>query len=177
MTKLNKRTWYDIGSDVNWIDYGGRWARHIDGTRYHVIRFDNSDGYHCDLSEVDTQSEQLPAALVSCGWDEINWVDDPEMNPAREPLCQVEALSSYGAHAPLHQDSGTNAHRLIAAAKRESKRLQRDTAAYEQAMDRLVNAIGSTAREYAAGDMLSGVLRGVEAGDPKAELMLKLGVR
>lgn len=185
MTKLHKSRWYDIGSDANWIDYGGKWARHIEGTRYHVIRFDNlgpllrksANFYSCDLSEVDTTNEQLDSALKYNGWEETSWDGDPESNPARLPLCQVEALSSYGAAAPLWQGADRSAHRLLAVVKRESRRLQRDSVAYEAAMDRPVNAIGSTAREYAAGDILFGVLRGVEAGDPKAELMLKMGVR
>lgn len=185
--KLNKRTWYDIGSDVNWIDYGGKWARHIEGTRYHVIRFENcadwgdgATGYHCDLSEVDIDSPQLQSALKCCGYPierEGKQFFEADRKTPLLPLNAVEALSSYGAHAPLWQASSRNAHALLREAKGESKRLQRDAKAYLKAMDRPVNAIGSTAREYAAGDMLSGVLRGVEAGDPKAELMLKLGVR
>lgn len=188
MTNLNKRTWYDIGSDVNWIDYGGRWARHIEGTRYHVIRFDNLEectgeagaGYHCDLSEVDTESEQLRSALECCGYPierEGGQFFEADHATPLLPLNAVEALSSYGAYAPLWQAGGHNANALVRAAKAESKRLQRDASAYETAMDRPVNAIGSTAQEYAAGDRLSGILRGVEWGDPKAELMLKMGVR
>lgn len=123
MTKLHKSRWYDIGSDVNWIDYGGRWARHIEGTRYHVIRFDNlkectgeqGAGYHCDLAEVDTESDQLDSALECCGLEEM----------ADQPLNQVEALSGYGAAAPLWQGSSRNAHSLMREAKRESRRLQR----------------------------------------------------
>lgn len=176
----NNRTWIDIGSDVNWIDYGGRWAKHIGGTRYHVIRFENCEewgdgatGYHCDLQEVNVTSDQLADALESCGWKEL---DSARLMPEMD-LVKAECLSSYGAYAPLWSESGTNAYKLIRAAKRESRLLLSDAKAYQARMDRPVNAIGSTAREYQAGDMLSGVLRGVEAGDTKAELMLKMGVR
>ena len=66
-------------------------------------------------------------------------------------------------------------------AKAESRRLSASPEAYEQAMDRPVNKLGSTAREYAAGDILSATLRGLDSGDPdarfRAELMLKMGVR
>jgi hypothetical protein len=166
MTKPNlpsKRTWHDIGSDVNWIDYGGHWARRIDDTRYHVIRFDNladatgdeTAGYHVQLSEVDITSGQLDSALCAMGWTDINWIDDPDSNPARLPLCQVEALSSYGAYAPLESFAGHNAHSLMRQAKALSRRLERDATAYETAMDRPVNKIGSTAREYAAGTRLT----------------------
>lgn len=134
MVKPNKRTWIDIGSDVNWIDYGGRWARHIEGTRYHVIRFDNLEehtgevgaGYHCDLHEVDIDSPQLDDARRACGYHP-DWCDD--YGRPHGPLNKVEALSSYGAYAPLWQESGRNANRLIAAAKRESRRLQTDSEA------------------------------------------------
>jgi hypothetical protein len=182
------RTWHDIGSDGDWIDYGGMWARRVSETRYHVLRFDNLEehtgeqdaGYHCDLSEVDTENGQLQSALESCGYpierSGKQFFEADHETPLL-PLNCVAALALYGARAPLWQASGHNAHSLVRQAKSESRRLSASPEAYEQAMDRPVNAIGSTAREYAAGDMLSGVLRGVEAGDPKAELMLRLGVR
>jgi hypothetical protein len=171
--------WTDIGSDVNWIDYGGRWARHIAGTRYHVIRFENCEdwgdgatGYHCDLHEVDIASEQLEHAFDSCG------LDLDEMNERQEPgkeWAKADALSSYGAYAPLWSEAGTNAHKLLRAAKRESRLLATNDAEYQARMDRPVNKIGSTAREYAAGDMNSAILRGLADGDPRAELMAKMG--
>lgn len=178
------KQWHDIGSDVNWIDYGGRWARHVGGTRYHVIRFDNmieacgrdadpSQPYHCDLHEVDVASEQLASAL------ECNGLDESEMADRQEPGKQwalAEALSSYGAYAPLWQDGGRNAHELIRAAKRESRRLATDSAAYEAAMDRPVNRIGSTAREYQAGDTESAILRGLADRNPAAEIMAQMGM-
>ncbi len=173
--------WTDIGSDVNWREYGGNWARHIDGTRYHVIRFinmvdacgrDATDTYLCELVEVDTTSDRLADALDSSDGQltEQDVIIGSEWK-------SVEALSSYGAYAPLWQYSGENAHAIVREAKRQSRYLCSDAMAYEARMDRPVNAIGSTAREYAAGDMLSGILRGVAQGDPRAELMLKMGVR
>ncbi len=174
--------WTDIGSDVNWSEYGGRWARHIAGTRYHVIRFENCEewgdgatGYHCDLQEVDITNERLSSALNSCdlpadGLDEYG-------EPFKHwHLMVVEALSSYGAYAPLWQEAGTNSHKLLRAAKRESRLLATDDEAYQVRMDRPVNAIGSTAREYATGDVNSAILRGLEAGDPKADLMARMGM-
>jgi len=180
---MNNRTWIDIGSDVNWKDYGGRWARHVGGTRYHVIRFDNLEdcmgsdaptAYSCDLQEVDVTSDQLTDALKCCGWDEL---DSDRLTAPQMELAKAESLSSYGAYAPLWSDSGANAHKLIREAKRQSRLLSSDAEAYEAAMDRPVNRIGSTAREFQAGDIQSAVLRGVAAGDPAAEIMLKMGVR
>jgi hypothetical protein len=182
MTNPVGKQWTDIGSDVNWSEYGGKWARHISGTRYHVIRFENcaewgdgATGYHCDLQEVDTTNPQLLGALDSAGLphDGLDEYGDPF-----EPweLMKVGALSGHGAYAPLWQEAGTNSHKLLRAAKRESRLLASDTVAYEQRMDRPVNKVGSTAREYATGDVSSAILRGIAEGDPRAELMAKMGM-
>ena len=176
------KSWTDIGSDVNWSEYGGRWARHIEGTRYHVIRFENcaewgdgATGYHCDLQEVDACGDNVAAALECCdmpldGLDEYGAAIPSDAYV----MMKVYAMSSYGAYAPLWQDAGKNAHKLLRAAKRESRLLSTNAVEYEARMDRPVNKIGSTAREYAAGDMHSAILRGVSEGRPDAELMLKI---
>jgi hypothetical protein len=149
------KAWIDIGSDMNWSDYGGRWARHITGTRYHVIRFENCEewgdgttGYHCDLQEVDTSNPQLESALSCSGMTTADLAD--LQYPNRE-WAKVEALSSYGAYAPLWQQAGTNSHALLRAAKRESRLLATDNDAYTERMDRPVNAIGTSARNYGLG--------------------------
>jgi hypothetical protein len=174
------KAWTDIGSDSDWKGSGGRWARHIAGTRYHVIRFENcaewgdgATGYHCDLQEVDIASEQLDDAC-QCVGIESDWCD--EYGQPLPDLCKAEALSSYGAYAPLWQEASGNAHALLRAAKRESRQLATDAQAYEARMSRPVNRIGSTAREFAAGDVSSAVLRGIEAGDPAADLMARMGM-
>lgn len=174
------KAWIDIGSDFNWSECGGRWARHIVGTRYHVIRFENcaqwgdgATGYHCDLQEVDTSNPQLESAFA------CNGLSLDEMNERQEPgreWAKVEALASYGAYAPLWQEAGTNSHKLLRAAKRESRLLATNDAGYEARMDRPVNKIGSTAREYAAGDYNSAILRGLAERDPTAEIMAKMGM-
>ena len=179
--------WTDIGSDFNWSDHGGRWARHIEGTRYHVIRFENckdwgdgATGYHCDLQEVDTSNPQLASAMQPCGMsatnngDPLDWSD--EYGDPVPVLAFVEALSSYGAYAPLWQEASGNSHKLLRAAKRESRLLATDTEAYETRMDRPVNKLGSTAREYAVGDTTSPILRGLSEGSPTAEIMAKMGM-
>lgn len=167
--------------DVNWKDYGGKWYKPVAGTtRYHIIEFTNMDEacgrdndgcppYVVELSEVDTDNDQLEDAMRCCGFDDAEYQRD---SPAA-----AEALHSYGAKSPLWESGATgNAFKALAAAKRESRALMRDASAYESAMDRPVNAIGSTAREYGSGDIQSAILRGVSEGDPKAELMLRLGM-
>ncbi len=151
------RRWVDIGSDGNWIDYGGRWARHVGGTRYHVVRFENCEewghgatGYHCDLSEVDVDSPQLHSALGSCG---LSLEEMADVQAPRREWAKVEALAGYGAAAPLWQQAGTNANKLLRAAKRESRMLASDPAALDERLDRPVNAIGTSARDYALGKL------------------------
>ena len=153
------KAWIDIGSDCDWQGHGGRWARHIEGTRYHVIRFENCEewgdgatGYHCDLQEVTIDNPQLDGARKCVGIAE-DWCDEyGEPLPA---LAKVEALSSYGAYSPLWQDASANSWALIRAAKRESRLLATDSAEYEDRMDRPVNAIGTSARNYGLGRILS----------------------
>jgi hypothetical protein len=158
--------WTDIGSDVNWTDYGGNWARHIEGTRYHVIRFHNCEewgdgatGYHVDLREVDLTNPQLERAMQGCGPDATNngdpldWSD--EYGDPLPRLALVAALADSGAPAPLWQDGGTNAHKLLRAARAESRMLARDAAALEERMDRSVNAIGTSARNYGLGKLFA----------------------
>lgn len=168
-----RNLWIDIGSDVNWIDYGGVWARQVDATRWFVLQFANcadwgDTGYDVELSEVDTEADpQTLARACDCvGLDQ----DDAT------PLELVAAMHSDGAKAPLYSQAGTNAHQLVRAARREARVLIADSDVYRARMDRPVNAIGSTAREYQAGDIRSAVLRGVSEGDPRAEIMLRMGV-
>jgi hypothetical protein len=152
------KAWIDIGSDCDWKGYGGKWARHIDGTRYHVIRFENCEdwgdgaiGYHCDLQEVTIDNPQLAQALDYIGMRHDGKDDCGDVHE-RFDLCKVEALSSYGAYSPLWQDASGNSWALIRAAKRESRLLATDSEAYEDRMDRSVNAIGTSARDYGLGN-------------------------
>jgi hypothetical protein len=167
-----KTQWIDIGSDVNWQEYGGLWACQVDEHRWHVVRFENTSEwgddpgyrYHCDLREVDTRSPDMKQALDCIGAE-----------PNASALERVYALQAYGAAAPLWQDGGNRARELIRAAHRESRLLRSDPQEYERRMDRPVNAIGSTAREYQAGDIHSAVLRAVAEGRPEGDLLLKMG--
>lgn len=115
--------WTDIGSDVNWLRYGGLWARHVEGALYHVIAFHNDgeiDGerrYGVTLSEVSLDHEQTESAREASGIAP-DWKDD-----YGDPLpewCKVEALHSYGARHDIGSYQGSNAHRLLLAARRQS---------------------------------------------------------
>ncbi len=160
-----------LTGDVNWVDYGGKWYRKVADTRYHVIDLTNmwdatgdesSPKYNVSMLEVDITSPQLKNAMS--GYDED--LQDNE-------LVKVDALATYGAGAPLWTEYGSNYKKLLAEARSESRSLN-DPEKYEAAMSRPVNALGSTAREYAAGDIHSAITRGVERGEANAKLMAKL---
>ena len=181
------RGWTDIGSDVNWSDYHGRWAKQaLDGSWY-IIDFDNlvdSCGereaeemgavYTCAVKRVDL-SEVSPDAMLSalkcCGQE-----NEPD-------LCdeaKVECLVSYGCAAPLWDGSSkVHASRLRANARRAAEGYMRDAIKLQTALNRPVNRIGSTAREYGLGDMQSAMDRYVDGPglgtDPTMDLMHKLG--
>lgn len=170
--------WQDIGSDVNWTDYGGLWAARNHSSRWFVIRFDNmheatgeesGDRYHATLYEVDLDSDQLPQALECCGMEYSEDMTD------LSDLAKVNALTSYMGGSPLWQDGGNNAWKLVRAAKSEASQLHRSDDAYEAAMEKPVNKIGSTAREYGSGDLNSAILRGLMNGNKDAEILAKMG--
>jgi hypothetical protein len=123
---------------------------------------ESSPKYNVSMLEVDITSPQLKNAMS--GYDED--LQDNE-------LVKVDALASYGAGAPLWTCNGSNSKKLLAEARSESHSLD-DPEKYEAAMSRPVNALGSTAREYAAGDFHSAITRGVERGEANAKLMAKL---
>ncbi len=176
-----------LTGDINWSDYGGKfWRRVAKGAgptegRFHVIEVINWNEhendpewtYHVELSEVDldaTSDKQLDDALRSCYGeaDALSVEGDP--NAAQ---IKVEALHGYGSRAPLWDRSGNNINKLMKEARAESARLD-DPAAHEEAMNRPVNKLGSTAREYAQGDIYSAMTRGVSKGEASAKLMAKI---
>jgi len=178
------RNWHDLCSDVNWTDYDGSWARKVTETRYLVIQFENcrewgdgATGYHVSLSEVDLNAPNVLNAYRSSDVP-LDGIDEygEDIPKDRYRLMCVWACHSYGIKAPLFQASGRNVRKLVAAAKREARRLIGSKAEYRKRMARPVNALGSMAREYQRGEIHKAVVRGVLAGDPKAEIMAKLGM-
>ena len=177
-----KRGFQWLTGDVSWLEYGAKWVREIPGSngqRYHVLSFDNWSEYErepelkymVDLSEIDLASipeETKASALESCGWEPPGVDEIPE---AQRRLMLVEALHGYGAKAPLFDVSGNNAGKLIRAAKACSYEVTASCEAYEQAMAKPVNKLGSTAREFMTGDIDSAIGRGLEAGDHNAEIV------
>jgi hypothetical protein len=79
------RGWTDVGSDVNWSEYGGRWARLAKDGSVYVLDFTNMwdvvgereckankiPQYECTVKCVelpDLSVEKLTQALSCCGW-------------------------------------------------------------------------------------------------------------
>jgi len=116
--------WQDIGSDVNWLEHGGLWARKLDDNTWHVIafhndgeRFDGGDRYGVTLSEVCLDDDALESARECSGYTD-DWCDDYG-DPLPDAV-KVEALHTYGARSQLGSYQGNNAHDLLRAARRAS---------------------------------------------------------
>lgn len=170
---MGKRVWFESG-DINPLPYGGKWIRYVGGRRYHVVELTNMDEacgsanegrttYVVELSEVDLDTADLKAAREYCG-----------SNQEETDLVLAEMVHSYGQKAPLGSWESNNGWKDVRAAKAESRALEDDPDAYEAKMEAPVNRIGSTAREYQAGDTNSAILRGLAKGDLNAEIMAKL---
>jgi hypothetical protein len=178
MTKKIWTTISDGGSD-EWL-YARRGAHaraflFVSVMDMHAATGDDSGSRYASevkLVDLDTLSEkQISDAQRSCGWD----LDDMQDRPGFDrDLALAEMCQSYGHAAPVYSDGGNNRSKLEREARREANELATDGDALEAALDRPVNALGSTAREYAAGDFMSAMQRGCESGDPGARLMAKI---
>ena len=180
-----------LTGDVCWEDHGGKWCRQVSPSRFHVVSIFNweettgeEDGptYHLDISEVDTDdADRVSESLKSCGYEMeadgtifIPYSGDVLCEASDEKtrrLILCECMHGYGAHAPLEAWDGDGLEPLFANAAKVSKNLSEDAEAYEAAMNRPVNALGSTAREYAQGDIKSPMMRGLSRGDQASEIM------
>lgn len=183
----NKRGFRFFMGDVNWLDYGGTWFRKVGPRRWHFIELTNMDEacgrdnegrdkYVVELSEVDLDgisAETQQSAWRSCDGD-CQTTD--ETTPGERDVITAGCCFSYGAKAPLHSEETNNAHKGIRACRAESYSLTSDADAYRAAMERTVNRLGSTAREYMTGDTNAAVIRGMESGDPAARLIGKMYV-
>lgn len=106
---------------------------------------------------------------------------DPSFDLVLAELCQ-----GYGCYAPAGSEyvgSCSGPVKWRPGARREARRVARrmaratrDEDKRADMMERPVNKIGSTAREYMTGDMNSAILRGIAAGDPDAEIMARMGM-
>ncbi len=119
--------------------------------------------YEATVAMVDLDaigSDELASAVRSCGWE----------NMPDEPRALAECLIRYGDYAPLGSYYGND----LRQARREANELLADTDARSVALDKPVNAIGSTAAEFMRGDTWAALHRGVESGNKDAMLITKM---
>jgi hypothetical protein len=172
--------WIDLGSDVNWVDYSGKWGKRAKDGSWYVIDFTNmvdacgeeaADApYVCEVKRVDLS--ELTDANRRAALDCVG-LDLEDVEPRHREAALVEACVSYGFMQPLDSFSGArHAARIRANARRAAEALMRDAGALETALERPVNKIGSTAREYGRGDCDTALSRG--PFDPAKNLMRKL---
>jgi hypothetical protein len=169
---------WNYTGDVNLLDYGGKNWRFVGNRQYQFIEFINMDEacgrdnegqpkYNVSLRLVDLNTAtpgNIKSALNSCGWDGMDQTNDEML---------AECLDSYGAHAPLEQYSGNNARARMRQAYQAANALL-DPSQLEEALQKPVNKLGSTAREFAQGDFTSAMQRGCESGSPDARIMAKM---
>lgn len=184
-----------LTGDVCWEDHGGTWVRKVSDSRFHVAQIFNWEesvgsegegmGYNVSLREVDTDdADRYHPSLKSCGYEMEK--DGTIYVPCTgDVLCEAndekarklilcECMNGYGAYAPLEEFNGEDFLELFAQAAALSNELVEDNEAYEARMNRPVNRLGSTAREYQKGDLDSAMMRGLVKEDSRAELWAKL---
>jgi hypothetical protein len=158
-------------------DYGGKNFRQSGNRQFQFIELTNMEEacgadnaghpkYNVCLRLVDLDAipdKEQARAKESCGFDGM-----PETDLAIAEMCD-----SYGCHAPLGQWNGNNARKLLRQAYREANSLLNPDALGNK-LDCPVNQIGSTAREFMAGDIYSAMQRGCESGDASARLLAKM---
>jgi hypothetical protein len=142
---------------------------------------DGCEQYLCEVKMVDLDEidiEQLSSALGCCGLRfTAGWsIEDEQGNILTGPGFEgrydwilVEACVSYGAYAPL-ASFGSDHHPLNLRGKarqyaerlilEDSVSMRRHSERVEKLLNRPVNRIGSTAREYMKGDLTSALDRG-----------------
>lgn len=160
------------------LDYGGTNSRNIGNRKFQFIELTNMEEacgrdnegqskYVVELQMVDLNSisaDNIKSALACCG-------QENEESPSDEIM--AECCNSYGCYAPLNSWNGNNARKLMREAYKLANELL-DEEKLESALDKPVNRIGSSAREFMAGDFTSAIQRGCEAGNPESRLMANL---
>lgn len=166
------RGWRELGGDVCWEQYGGKWCRK-DPNLYRVFYViehhdmveccgsdaEGSDQYVDTISRIDLDQvpeSEVESALECCCIE----IAPEDYDTDESDFILVEALVSYGCAAPMGEYSDPSyPERARAAARREVESLIADSVKCEDKLDRPVNRIGSTARDFAAGNIMAGLDR------------------
>ncbi len=191
------KNWIELSGDMSWDDYGATWARKAPDGSWYVLKFENmlnaigerefaSSGmqkYECQVKRVDLRElpeKELASALKCCGYDLVDGHVETDhdgetvcchSDKCNKELVLLDCCISYGLGAPLGEEWGNRAVNVRASARRLAESLMKDASALDERLDKPVNALGSTAREYGLGDIDSAMMR----GDSKEhQLMRKL---
>jgi hypothetical protein len=177
-----------LTGDVCWETHGGIFYRRVGPRRYHLMRVSNwvndvgeaeaaevGATYHVDLSEVDlrtaTEAQFIEVAgSYDCTLDDVAKMQEGHKQP---DLVWVQMFREHGVRAPLWDLSGNNLRKLMQQCRAESLSLD-DPEAHEKAMRRPVNRLGSTAREFAQGDITSALGRTLCEDTPTAQILAKM---
>lgn len=118
------KSWIDLGSDVNWREYGGLWGRAISETVWEIVEFFGAEQsaqiagakYWAKYTTHSLENPDLPAALQAS-----------DVHPGAPDSEQIRALSQYtSTWAETYFYRGNNAKKVLAAAQSGSV-LVRDT--------------------------------------------------
>lgn len=140
------------------------------------------DKYECQVERIDVHElpgKEVKSALDSCGYRIVNTrvsescvvsqiesdsgdeIANNSVSAQQFELALVECCIQYGLGAPLESFSGSKyPKRIRAEARRYAEECMRDDALLERQLDRPVNRLGSTAREYGLGDIDAALHRG-----------------
>lgn len=166
--------WIELASDVNWEDYGGMWAKQAPDGAWWVLRWTNmfdaagesecrANGwpqYECEVRRLDLDDiagVDLVSALRSCDLESRNGKIIADCGELEEPFATyaiVEACIGYGYGAPIESFTGDHyPMRIRAQARRYAEDMMRPESAcdLDRRLERPVNAIMTSARDYGAG--------------------------
>lgn len=171
--------WTDIGSDVNWSDYGGIWIKKDAYGGWYVIQFDNR---YYSLGEQECKETDTPKFFCS-----VKYIDLPEIaerikihaldyygpftkyvirfdvdnswryqgqcvSPECPEALLVDALVHHSVSGPLETfQSPTGPWKLRNCARKYAERLMKDSDARDARLDQRVNMLGNTCRDFARG--------------------------
>lgn len=165
--------WIELCSDMDWSSFHGMWAKKAQDGSWYVLQFTNlvdaggkdfaDTPYECQVKRLDLtelSEKNVSDALRSCGWHKdgvtgaiVNTYDGSEVcAAAHAEHAIVECCIQYGQGAPLADFTGKSyPERVRAEARRFALECMKDADKLEKRLDRPVNAIGTSARNYGLG--------------------------
>lgn len=169
-----------LTGDVDWLTYGAKWVSpKLNNGEFdywlvmELLNMDEACGrdnegqskYHVSLAAVSPEQAgeiNIGKAMESCG---------PWLHLENANLCKVECLHGYGVSAPLWQQAGNNAHKLLKEARKQA---QVASSLFGFFMDGPKNGIGTTGWEAIKGDLDSAMARTIESGSIEGRILAKM---